>query len=392
MLLALPLLLLAPAHAQDFFAEIGEPALMPTGGNWVRAFPHDDGWHLGLATGVGYGLLPLQSTGSGPSDWTVTEAERWWQVQQDGLADHNLKRCPDGTWLHVATGESNFQDDSAWWFRHDANWNLLGSGVVELANPDHHHSDPSVMCSEVGEGVLFAPPASGAGMATFFDIGISGDATPGASVSKEPVPTGGALFTDVFTHEVHRLGVDGPAGNLIHVVYDDTWTELDRWMDNPLPDPYLVYWPQGAIQLGDYWLVGMLGNTDPHGGGNQRRPFLVVYDQDWNAVEVVEIDVQGAGRPWIARRDDLLLYTFDESLKPYVVGFKLNLAAFGVSSADPDTGVHPEDFTGNPADASDSATDAAEDEKDGCGCASGTGGGLAAILLGAFGVGRRRQQ
>lgn len=390
--LALALATVQPAAAQDFFAEVGQPAEMPTGGNWVRAFPDDEGWLLGLATGVGYGLLPLHSTGSGPSDWTVTESERWWQVQQDDLADHNLKRCPDGSWLHIATGQTSVPDDSAWWFRHDAQWNLTGSGAVDLDNTGLHHSDPSVMCSEVGEGVLFAPKASDAGQATFFGVGTSGDATPGAELAKEPVPTGAALITDVFTHEVHRLGVDGPAGNLVHVVYDQDWNELDRWAGNPLPSPYYIYWPQGVMQLGDYWLLGTLGTPDPHGGGSQARPFLVVFDQDWNAVEVVEINQQNVGRPWISRKDDLLLYTYDSNLKPYIVGFKLNLSAFGVSGADPDTGVRPQDFTGSPSDGSEDDTGTTtDDDKDGCGCASGMGGGGVALIVGMLAATRRRR-
>jgi len=384
--LALALFATPPAAAEGYFAEVGPAVQMPTGGNWVRAFPDDEGWLLGLATGVGYGLLPLKSTGSGPSDWTVTEAERWWQVQQENLADHNLKRCPDGSWLHIATGQTSVGDDSAWWFRHDAQWNTIGTGAVDLDNTSLHHSDPSVMCSRVGEGVLFAPRASDAGMAVFFEVGSTGDAARGAEVSKEPVPTGGALITDVYTHEIHRLGVDGPAGNLIHVVYDEEWNELDRWMDNPLPGPELVYWPQGILQLGDHWLVGMLGNSDPNGGGNRARPFLVVYDRDWNAVEVLDLEVEGAGRPWLSRKGDLLLYTFDVSLKPTLVGIRLNLSAFGVSATDPDTGLNPDAFQGAP----DSDDTGLPEDKAGCGCASAGGGGVMAILLGALGVLRRR--
>ena len=392
---ALALATVEPAHAQDFFAEVGPAVEMPTGGNWVRALPDEEGWLLGLATGVGYGLLPLQSTGAGPSDWTVTEAQRWWQVQQDDLADHNLKRCPDGTWLHVATGETSVRDDSAWWFRHDQQWNIIGSGAVDLDNVSLHHSDPSVMCSAAGEGVLFAPKASDTGQGVFFEVGATGDAVQGPAVSKEPVPTGGALITDVFTNEIHRLGVDGPAGSLVHVVYDQDWTELERWAENPLPSPYLIYWPQGAMQLGDYWLVATLGNTDPSGGGSRARPFLVVYDQDWNAVDVQEIEVDGAGRPWINRKGDLLLYTFDVNLKPWLVGFKLDLSAFGVSASDPDTGLRPQDFTGSPGDDGDGDGDGdtgSDDDKDGCGCAAGGSGGLVALGLGALGVLRRRRE
>ena len=387
------LALTAVAHSQDFFAEVGPPVQLPTSGNWVRALPSEDGWHLGIATGKGYGLIPMSSTGSGPSDWTVAEADRWWLVEQDDLADHNLKRCPDGSWLHIATGETSIRDDSAWWFRHDADWNNVSQGIVEVDTTERHHSDPSVMCSPLGEGVLFAPKASDGGIGVFFEVGASGDAVEGPTVSKEPVPTGAALFTDVFTDQIHRIGVDGPAGNLIHVVYDADWNELDRWMDNPLPDPYLACWPQGTMVLGDYTLLATLGNTDPSGGGNRARPFLVVYDADWNAVEVLDlgdlgVPVDGSGRPWINRRDDLLIYTFDNSLKPYIAGIRLNLSAFGVAPGAVDSGLRPQDFTGDAG-----STDTGEDADDkGCGCTAS--GGLGSLGLGwtalLFAAGRRR--
>ena len=238
-------------------------------------------------------------------------------------------------------------------------------------------------------GVLFAPKASDPVMPPF-EVG-GGDAVPGPSASKEPVPTGGALFTDVFTNEIHRIGVDGPAGNLVHVVYDSDWNELDRWSENPLPNPYFVYWPQGHIQLGDY--------RDP--AYRQHRPqrrwkqppseSLVAGDSDWNAVAVEEVNAPGAGRPWIARRDNLLLMTDNTSHRPR--GLRAEPRRIWRRCFQPRHRCEPGRLY--------SATGRrrlrrrrpgpSDDDKDGCGCSTGGSAGLLALLVGAVGAARRRR-
>jgi hypothetical protein len=389
----LPLLLsLAslPAAAQDIVSELGPPTQLSTSGAWVRALPDGEGgWLLGIATQRGYGMLPLTSTGGGASDWSVEESQRWWLVEQDSpqLDDHNLVQCPDGSWLHVATGTTSRQDDSAWWFRHSADWTTLSSGEVEVGSPNMHHSDPPVMCSAYGEGVLVGPEEGMSGDVVFMEIPQSGAASVVASLTGRPTPVGGAIFSDEAEGVIHRLATDGPSGPIIHQTYDTDWAEVATASSEPLPDPYMAYWPQGRLRIGDYYVLATLGNPERGGGGNRTRPFLVVYDLDWNLVQTVDLvpdgSADGAARPWVSRADDLLLVTWDAGLTPYVLGLRVDLEITGDDPVvdDPDG----EDGAGGSG-----AADEEGGEKDGgCSHVGGLGAGLG-WLAGLGLVARRR--
>ncbi len=394
--LAVPVALLAlggAAHAQSVVSELGPAVQLPTSGAWVRALPDGEGgWLLGIATQRGYGMIPMTSTGSGPSDWTVAEADRWWLVEQDSpqLDDHNLVACPDGSWLHVATGTSARQDDSAWWFRHSATWETTASGEVEVASPNMHHSDPPVMCSGLAQGVLVGPQEGHSGDTVFMEIGDSGPATVVATLVQRPDPVGGAIFGDDATGTIHRIGTDGPAGPILRTTYDGDWNELSASTEEPLTEPYMVYWPQGRMRVGDHYLLATLGNPERGGGGNRTRPFLVVYDLDWNHVETIDLvpdgSADGAARPWISRQGDLILLSWDASLKPYVMGIRIDR---DVTGDDPEPG----EADGGGSDGAGAADDTGGDAKDGgcgCGAAAAPAGGLA--WLGALAlVGWRRR-
>ncbi len=393
LMMLVALLLSGSVFAQDLVVEVGGIVALPTSGAWVRALPGDDGWDLGIATQRGYGLIPMSSTGDGPSDWTVAEADRWWLVEHDDpqLDDHNLERCPDGTWLHVATGTTSRQDDSAWWFRHAADWTLLASGEVEVGSGTMHHSDPPVMCSTLGQGVLVGPHTGFTGDAIFFEVGSTGTATQGARLSDRPAPVGGAVFADDAAGQIHRMATDGPSGPILHMTYDSDWNELSVDSANPLPSPYEAYWPQGHVRVGDYWVIATLGTPEGGGGGggNRTRPFVIVYDLDWSVVQVVALggdgSIEGAARPWISRKDDLLIVTFDVGLKAYLVGMQVDLDVAGDDPVIPSGG---EDGDGGGSGSSDDADD---EGKDSGGCAVAPVGGGLLWMAGLGLVGRRRR-
>ena len=106
-----------------------------------RAYPEEAGWNLGLATGVGYGILPLKPTGDGLPDRTVVEAERVWKVQQEDLADHNIKRCPGRFVAPHRHGPGLVPRRLLLVVPARPRW-TVASGIVEPDNPDRHHSDP----------------------------------------------------------------------------------------------------------------------------------------------------------------------------------------------------------------------------------------------------------
>ena len=127
-LVALALFPVSTASADDYVLEISEEVhLEGIGGGWGRAFAVGDGsWHYLFGGGGDYRYLPLTA------DYDFTFSETVDLTGRTDLVDHSISLCPDGTYLHMASGAVIVSDDSAWGFRYDSEWNLIAEADVDV--------------------------------------------------------------------------------------------------------------------------------------------------------------------------------------------------------------------------------------------------------------------
>ena len=104
--------------------------------------------------------------------------------------------------------------------------------------------------------------------------------------------------------------------------------------------------------------------------------WLHVFDEDFNLLEQQKLTNYGSGRdsamrPWMERKDDLLLVSYDILTKHTFVAVKLNLD--GVEAVD--TG-----FAGEGTGSDELPELAVDTSKSGCAVAGGSAGGLLFVL------------
>ena len=130
-------------------------------------------------------------------------------------------------------------------------------------------------------------------------------------------------------------------------VFDKDWTFIRKHRVDLSESGKRAYWPQGVIQLGDYFLVVYMIRDDNWLGGDQGDIRLGIFSESWKLKQVYEItsfNEDAAMRPWLARSGDQLLITFDAYTKHMLVEVKLDLNAFGVDKDAVDTAVRPQDW------------------------------------------------
>ena len=69
------------------------------------------------------------------------------------LYDHSFRACPDGTYLHISTGESNTPH---YIFRYDENFQLIGQSRYTQDNPPYANNDIPAICGENFQGFSIA--------------------------------------------------------------------------------------------------------------------------------------------------------------------------------------------------------------------------------------------
>ena len=137
--------------------------------------------------------------------------------------------------------------------------------------------------------------------------------------------SGGAFLTDVHENLIHAIGFGLFTRDLMILTYDEDFNLIEE-NQVPVLTEWRSYWSQGFLQVGDYFLVALMGAEDmnpdgdeipdpPNPSGDDGNVFLIVLDRDWNVVEEHQLTdhPQGWGgmRPWIARKGDQVLMTYD---------------------------------------------------------------------------------
>ena len=389
-----PLLLIAGIAHAGIVAEIGPPVETRTGGTWARALPTDTGWRMGVGTNGDFFIGDLYQTGTGLDGWDF-DRSNWAQVTDHGdLKDHNVQMCDGGGYMVVSSANLVDHNDSAYhWFSND-NLDITAWGPVEEEVSNRAHNDMAALCTPWATGAAFGGYGDGREPAYFFELdrggGVSGEVPLG-----NKFVMGGGLLADAPTDRIilTTANIDG----ILHVTsYTPDWEELDELELDLAGAGQRTYWPSSLIRVGQYYVLAMMSAEDlPAGSGDTGNVHLYVFTEDFDLVEEHRITDQpsgrdGAMRPWVAHKDDLLIVSYDVQNNHMFNAIRLDLS--GVDEVD--TGFDEDDGDGD-GDGDDTPEDAAEatdTDKGGCsaiGASSGLVGGL--LAMGLVGVRRREQ-
>ena len=383
---------LPTAHAQNLIAEIGAPVETGTAGPWARALATDDGWYMGVGTNGDFHIGALTRTGPGLEDWSFDRTNWVRGTDHGGLKDHAIRKCPDGTWLHVASTNNNDPNDSAYSWRLTSDFQIIESGIVEENYPLRAHNDMATLCSPRVQGAVFTAFGGGAWVATFFHI----DETANTSETTELgiIQTeGGAFLDDAPTDRIILISATHLSELEINT-FDADLNPLERKLIDIPPTNERAFWPQRIIRVGQYYVVAMMSMVELGPGlSDTGDVWLHVLDEDFNLLEQHQITNYGSGResamrPWMERMDDLLIVSYDIMTTHTFVAIQLNLD--GVEEVD--TGFPNADADADGDDGSKDAQRAAEEDSKGGGCAvvGGSVSGGLVICLAMLGA-RRRQ-
>ncbi|MBM73913.1 MAG: hypothetical protein CMK59_00825 [Proteobacteria bacterium] len=338
-------LCISVALSQDWITEIGDPVELTQGGTWARAIPTEEGWKIGLGGGDYFRIASLTKVGNSLEDWILEEPVVITDRSDLLLTDHAIKKCPDGSFLHVASIRSPEQESpSAYTWHYDQGFEILSSGFVAKNSEIHQFNDPALLCSHLVQGVGSSIQGDAFGN-HFFHLNES-EIEEVVEIKQYPRLNGGGMITDVFKNRIYALGMDYNRPLQINVL-DESLNFLRKHRVDLSEAGKRAYWPQGVIQIGAYFLVSYMVRDDDWLGGDQGDVRLAVFSSSWKLEKVYEItsfEESAAMRPWVARSGDQLLISFDAYTKHMLVEARLDLAAFGLERDVVDTGVRPQDW------------------------------------------------
>lgn len=355
--------LLLCAWAQDWITEISEPYELPSGGTWIRPFPTPDGWKVFL----GGSAMRIADLKKEDNTWTATDIRVI--SDQDGVHfnDHAVKKCPDGTFLHVASRDQEQFNDSAHVWRYDTDFSILASEVWEERSTERQYNDPSILCSRITQGVASSTRGGPMDFGNhYFSVDEYGQKGELEVLASYPRMNGGALFADDLEEQIYGLGMSHGQPLQINT-YDTEWNVLSEKTLGLLSEysDKRAYWPQGVIQVGDYFMVSFMGRNDDWGNGDLGDVYLGIFDHEWDLLQEYQItnyEAPVAMRPWISRQGDQVLIAYDADLKFLIVELTIDLEAFGLKDEALDTGTDPTLWNGNFSN------------EEGCSCGGGSAG------------------
>lgn len=324
-------LLLGSALAQELITDISEEVLLDVGGGWHRTVPADAGWHFLFAAGGDYNHAPLAD------DWSWSDQERRGLTGFTNLQDHAITRCPDGTWLHVASATLDSFDDSAYAFLYDASFHEIARSTLEERVESRKHNDPLVACTANHRFAGFTNDDLRGGDIFPLDATLAvGAPTP---LDGAPTLSGAAALPDGDELLVFGFNLGTEDTDLIISRYDAELRLVESVRRAVAPPGQRAYWPQGALRVGDHVLVAMMARDDVAGwSGDTGQLWLVVLDAALNPVQSYQISQNtppsGGMRPFISRRDDTLVLSYDREVRPRLFSATLDLDALGATGDD----------------------------------------------------------
>ena len=422
------LALFSTAHAGPVFSAVGEETLLDLNGNWPRAY-------LDYTTG-GWTLFH-----AGGGDFKVTHSDRMFVMDHSrdkdltgrtDLKDHDIRRCPDGTYIHIATGDTTNPHDTFWAWRYDADFNITGhTTLAENSTDGSDYVDTPAVCGQVFQGggyfVDYEDDAT-TDVPTRFEI-IDTDAASVGTFDLFAAPT--AIGSSMFEDDDQTLFLVGAAStetqDLVVAHYGLSFEELSSVIVPVTTYPMETYWAQTSIKVGDYYIVAhMMRDSSQTWDDQDGNMYLTAFDADWTVVDQIQVSQNtapdGGMQPYVVNAEDgTLLCMYTKNIQNYAFIVELDPSVDYLPDSDADTDTDTDTDTDSDTDTdtdtdtdadtdtdtdadSDADTDvdtnAADDtggggtDKEGCGCASTpTGDGVAGLLIGAAALvsARRRQ-
>lgn len=313
---------------ENFILEIGEPTEVRSAGAWIRAFPTDSGWIATLGSNQSFYIGDLQKTGESLEAWEMTDKRQI--VEQTGLIDHGIRRCPDGSFLHAASARAGGNDELHYLWHYTNDFEVISAAERREASGTHAHNDPNVLCSARWKGV--AQSILGFDFQTDF-FSLNDNLSFDEIISLEDYPRGNGGGSLVNSEgDILYFGMSH--GNPLQINrYDQNWNFLENAQLQLVEPPLRAYWPQGVIEVGNYYLVTHMAKDDAWMGSDKGDVFLAIIDKDLELVQSYRITTyengEAAMRPWIARDGEQALISFDAFNEQMIVELRLNLSALG---------------------------------------------------------------
>ena len=145
--------------------------------------------------------------------------------------DHGIKKCPDGSYLHAASGmppeavgETGPPTDYLHLWRYDEDFNILAYSEFRDGIGTHAHNDPTVICAPNAKGVFFL--FKGISLQQTFLVWIQFEVKEVIALEDYPRGNGGGVIYDVHADEYIHLGMahDKP---LTMNRYDSDWRLIE---------------------------------------------------------------------------------------------------------------------------------------------------------------------
>ncbi len=394
--------LCAAAMAGPVFGEPGEPVFLPVGGNWARAFPTETGWHFLFAAGGEYNLLPMTE------DLVVQDVNRTRLTGHTDLKDNQIAPCPDGTYLHAGSADLETPADTLYTFRYDASFNLLQTATIAERDATKRLNDPAVVCGGPGKTWL------GAVDEHFSSIlyEVPEDTTPPSAIAVPEFPflQGGSLVYEAETDTLVAIGSGN--GEPYYVRTGRDYVVGAKTSLGVAPEGLRAYWPQAVLRVDDMYLLAFMARDDAQNwSADTGNVFLAAFNLDWSLIEVIQVTditpTEGAMRPSLAVKGDLLLVLYDRLTEMYITPIRL-FPDGKTEDTGPGEDTGPTDSGAGDSGPGDSGTtdtdppdtdpggDTATAAATGCaGCAVGGSGGMGALASGvaaAVALVRRRRR
>jgi hypothetical protein len=321
--------------------EVGEPVSLEITSNWLRGFPNGDGsWTLFYARAGDYYMRQMQADGTFSSEGVALTG-------RSDLTDHSITRCPDGTWLHIASYKTNTADDSIRGWRYSESFGILTEAVIVEGSEIAAFNDPPLLCTDSTWGFPGQPQDETASEGPFYfldeELQITGEALLGTLP-----PFGGSSFIhEPETNTVLFVRTPANRQHLLAERYDMEMAFLEPMPTQVIPEGNLMFWPQGVVRVGDYYAVVHLGRDEDDSWTLDTGDVWVhIMDGEWNEVDEVQVTAltppDGAQRPGIAVQGDQMLVFFDLEIEPYYVSLTIDPAvAQPIADAGPDLALLP---------------------------------------------------